>query len=247
MITRRSITWPMPDSRSHRGAHPEDARDFAADCWPRLRSAGEELSFLFERAYAADSALKLVGDHHQLTARQRKAAQRAACGEPARLSRKARRLTPPQLRGRTLCIDGFNCLITVEAWLSGAPLFLGRDGALRDLASVHGSYRAVQESEQAATLLVATLLAHGVHGVRILLDRPVGNSGRTRGLFEQACQQASLSAQVELSDRVDQELVASGLPVASSDSWILDQALAWLDLPGLVIAGRGEPWLVDLS
>src|SRR5688500_5821476 len=232
MITARSITRSMPDSRSHRGAHPEDARDFARGHELRLATACEELSFLFERDYAVDSALKLIGDHHQLTARQRKAVLRAACGESARLARVRRRLSGAQLTGRTLCIDGFNCLITLEAWLSGAPLFLGRDRALRDRASVHGSYRAVEETERAAALLVACLVTHAVHDARILLDRPVGNSGRTRAMLEAACQAGALHAQVELRDRVDQELVESGLPVASSDGFILDHAAARLDLPG---------------
>ena len=41
----------MPDSRRHRGAHPEDARDFGEQALGKLRDASTELSFLLSRTY----------------------------------------------------------------------------------------------------------------------------------------------------------------------------------------------------
>jgi hypothetical protein len=238
----------MPDSRSHRGAHPEDARDFADAACPSLAAAARELSFLFEHAYAPDSALKLVGDHHQLTARQRKAVLRGACSDSSARGRRQRSVAASQLAGRKLAIDGFNCLISVEAMLSGAPLFRGRDGALRDLSSVHGSYRSVAETERAVELMLSALLRHSVASAEIVLDRPVGNSGRTRALFEQRRAQLVFDLELRLSDRVDQELASSHAVVASSDSWILDRAQAWLDLPATIAHDEKLClWLVDLS
>jgi hypothetical protein len=241
----------MPDSRNHRGAHPDDARDFGPDAVGSLRAAVVELSYLMERHYAHDASLKLVGDHHQLTVRQRKAVSRGACSDSARTGRSARRVQVEQLRGRTLAVDGFNCLITMESSLSGAPLFRGRDGALRDLASVHGTYRSVDETLPAATRLVELCARQDVARALILLDRPVGNSGRTRALFEQACDAAELPAEVLLSDSVDRELVACGARgsvVASSDSWILDRAEAWVDLPlALLATSESAPWLIDFT
>ena len=237
----------MPDSRSHRGAHPEDARDFAPGAVPVLRVAAGELSFLLGRGYAVDASLKLVGDHHQLTARQRKAVARGACPDETQRARKGRHSTMAQLCGRALAIDGFNCLITVEAMLSGAPLFRGRDGALRDLASVHGSYRAVAETEAAAAALTGLLARVAPSHVQILLDRPVGNSGRTRDLLETSCASAQLEAEVALHDHVDRALVSGGRVVASSDAWLLDHAAGWVDLPmALLDTQPTSPWLIDL-
>lgn len=236
----------MPDTRSHRGAHPEDPKDFAPTALPRLCAATLELSFLMSRDYASESALKLVGDHHQLTKRQRTAVQRGSCGDGALAGRKARQLAPSEWRGRGIAVDGFNCLITVESWLSGAPLFRGRDGALRDLASVHGTYRSVVESERAAEMLTMLLREQRVSEVLILLDRPVGNSGRTRALLERAARRAGLAADVQLNERVDATLVESQLAVASSDSFILDRAPAWLDLPA-ALQREGGGWLVELA
>ena len=58
----------MPDRRKHRGPHPEDGPLFAPANWPDLRCAVSHLSWLLTRAYAWESALKLVGDHFRLTA-----------------------------------------------------------------------------------------------------------------------------------------------------------------------------------
>lgn len=236
----------VPDTQSHRGAHPEDARDFAPSAEPSLRAAARELSFLLTHDYASDAALKLVGDHHQLTARQRKAVQRASASDRAIAGRRAHRTAGAQLAGQKLSLDGFNCLITVEAMLSGAPILRCRDGMLRDLASVHGTYRSVQESERAVDLLLEALVRRSVAEAHVLLDRPVGNSGRTRALFERRAESRSLSVRVSLTERVDPELACCADIVASSDSWILDRAARSLDLPALVAEDAELAlWLVD--
>ena len=61
----------MPDRRQHRGQHPDDQRLFDEAYREILRIAVAEYSWLLTRHYATDSALKLVGDHHGLTVRQR--------------------------------------------------------------------------------------------------------------------------------------------------------------------------------
>ncbi|HYP53983.1 MAG TPA: DUF434 domain-containing protein, partial [Pyrinomonadaceae bacterium] len=73
-----------PDRRQHRGAHPEDERLFAPSQVAALREAVGELSWLFGRGYAPRSAVKLVGDRHSLTGRQRLAVARAACSDEQR-------------------------------------------------------------------------------------------------------------------------------------------------------------------
>lgn len=224
----------MPDHRLHRGAHPEDAEDFAELRWPSLRTATAELSWLLTHGYAPVAALKLVGDHHQLTERQRRAVMRGSCGDEALARRIARRMDAADLAGRHIGIDGFNCLITIEAMLSGAVIFVGRDGACRDLASVHGTWRKVEETLPALRALCAVLETCGVAGARIYLDRPVGNSGRLRGFVEQAFAGGAVPAEVVLVDAVDPVIVAREVVVASSDSWVIDHAPRWVDLPELV-------------
>ena len=107
--------------------------------------------------YTIKGALKLVGDRHSLTERQRLAVSRAACADQSKDRRAATRVRAQEIAGEDLIIDGFNLIITVEAALSGGVLMDCRDGCIRDLSSVHGSYRSVNETDQAIQLIGTAL------------------------------------------------------------------------------------------
>src|SRR5947208_11694766 len=85
---------PVPDHRTHRGPHPEDAGLFAPAAVPDLRAATGDLSWLLTRGYASPSALKVAGDRYHLNARQRIAVMRCACSDAARDARGAKRVLP---------------------------------------------------------------------------------------------------------------------------------------------------------
>jgi len=243
----------MPDKRKHRGRHPDDDRLFAPRTHESLRMAVGECSWLLTRGYAEPSALKLVGDHHNLTSRQRMAVRRAACPDAALVERGRKRIGPDGLAGRALAIDGYNVLITIEAALSGGLVFIGRDGCYRDLASVHGTYRKVEETIPAVELIFACVTELAPAQVTLLLDRPVANSGRLRGLIEERVTAAGTEGDapvvwsIELADRPDAVLSEFHGVVASSDSIILDRCHAWIDLAAHIIDDRlPKSSLIDL-
>jgi hypothetical protein len=148
------------------------------------------------------------------------------------------------MKGRALAIDGFNVLVTGESALSGGVVLRGRDGALRDLGAVHGTYRPVEETDAVIAAIAELLGAAAPARVRWFLDRPVSNSGRLAARLRAA----DPAWEVELVDAVDPVLARCGDVAATSDSWILDRAPAWCDLPAAVIAARGPAaWLLDLA
>jgi hypothetical protein len=136
----------LPDTRAHRGPHPEDALLFAPEALPALREATTDLCWLLTRGYPSGSALVLVGDRYQLAARQRVAVARAACSQSDRAGRAARQVAPEGMAGRPLLLDGYNVLTTVEAAMARGVILAARDGAYRDMASMHGSFRRVAET-----------------------------------------------------------------------------------------------------
>jgi hypothetical protein len=242
----------VPDHRTHRGAHPEDARLFAADALPGLRAATAELSWLLTRGYAAPSALGLVGDRHALNARQRVAVRRCACADGALESRLARRVATGGVAGRLLLIDGYNVLTTVEASLGGGVVLAGRDGCFRDMASMHGTYRSVEETRPALELFADRLAALGVTSARWYLDAPVSNSGRLRAILLDVARQRGQRWEVDLvpdPDAVLPALAASdpGVVVATADSGILDAPVAWFSLAAEIVGSVQRAWVVDLS
>lgn len=202
---------------------------------------------MLERGYPIAASLKLVGDRHRLRSRQRLAVSRAACPESRCRERASRCRSLESLSDREILIDGFNLLITIEAALSGGVLLRCRDECLRDLSSVHGSYRAVQETEQALDLIGRFLEPLAPRAVTWLLDRPVSNSGRLARSITALAAQRAWPWGVEVVFNPDTELRASGRLVVSTDSAVLDGAACWANVAAhLVDAHLLESWVVDL-
>ncbi|EDM77364.1 uncharacterized conserved protein, putative [Plesiocystis pacifica SIR-1] len=240
-----------------RGPAQDDAVDFGAEALPGLRTAVSELAWLLSRGYATTSALELVGNRHDLRARQRTAVLRCTCTDDEAEARTARRVGAAQLRGRAVALDGFNVLIAVESALAGGVVLRGRDGALRDMASVHGSYRRSETTQAAAEAIGEQLAALGPSAVLWLLDRPVSNSGRLKVSLAELAQARGWPWTIELDFDPDKRLAqlggegASASPppvVASGDGWILDRVDASFDLAAHTIAAaRPDAWLLDLG
>ncbi len=226
----------MPDTRSHRGPHPEDGQLFGPEAQPRLVEAVADLCWLLTRGYATPSALKLVGDRYALAARQRVAVARCACSDAQQARRSAHRVDGRQVRGQRVWLDGYNVLTTIEAALGGGVILDARDGAYRDMASMHGSYRKVAETRPALELLGRTLGELGADECRWYLDRPVSNSGRLKQVMEETAASGGWRWEVELVPDPDPILSRAEEIVATADSVILDRCQSWLNLARETIA-----------
>ena len=225
----------MPDRRTHRGRHPEDARLFGQAAVERLRSAVEDFSLLLTKGYGEKGALKLVGDKFSLTARQRLAVLRNACSDEQLDVRSRHRAGLGELREKAVAVDGYNVLITVEAAMSGGVIFRGRDGCYKDLASIHGTYRRVSETLPAVQLIGDFLVEIGVGEVVWLLDSPVSNSGRLKTFIAELAEENGWQWDIRLLANPDAELIKSERIVASSDGVVLDRCGEWVNLAAEII------------
>jgi len=238
----------MPDRRRHRGLHPQDRRLFDAAVLPLLQRAVADLSWLLSAGYASRSALALVGDRYQLTERQRVAVVRCACADAAMRSRHDRCLPADALDGGTLQVDGYNVLMTVEVALSGGLLLLGRDGCLRDLASMQGSFHRVNETAPAILLIGQTLTALRVAHVQWYLDSPVSNSGRLQAALRQLAAEREWPWEVTLVPNPDAVLSRGDGIVTTADSAILDRCEQWYPLArDVVVRWVPEAEILDLG
>jgi hypothetical protein len=238
----------VPDTREHRGPHPADAELFAPALLPRLREAVADFSLLLTKGYAEKGALKLVGDRFSLTQRQRLAVMRGSCSDQQRQSRLAHCVPIEALAGEPIAIDGYNLLITVEAALSGGLIFRGRDGCFRDLASIHGTYRKVEETVPAVKLIGEFLREIHVASALWLLDSPVSNSGRLKTLIGQLAHTSNWPWEIRLTISPDAELSKMGIIVVSTDSVVLDACARWTNLAVEIITRRlPATAVIDLS
>lgn len=193
------------------------------------------------------SALKLVGDQYNLTERQRLAVSRAACTDEQRELRSAHRLSVESIENEDLVIDGFNLIITLEAALGGGVLIVCRDGCLRDLSSVHGSYRSVLETERAILLIGEALETLKPRFARWFLDRPISNSGRLAERIRNLANVRGWPWEVEVVFNPDAEIIASSAIAVTSDSLILDGVARWINFNDYLIRrSLPQSWMIDL-
>lgn len=241
----------MPDRRRRRGPAPEDSVAFAAEEVERLTLACDDLSWLLSRGYPSKASLALVGDKHRLTARQRKALQRTAASDAACTRRAQKRVTPGELKGEVVEIDGYNVLLTVEAALSGGLLLLARDGALRDLAALSRHYKHLEVTRPALQHIGRWLEAAEVRQVYWWFDRPISNSGRLAGVLREEAEHHGWPWQVECIASPDAQLRRSSHIVATADSAILDNCEHWLSLARHVVEDSVRRdvgvWQLDFS
>jgi hypothetical protein len=233
----------MSDKRQHRGPNPQDCKLFRSENVPILRQAAADYSLLLTKNYPQNASLKLVGDKFELTDRQRLAILRSCCSDRHAMIRKSSEVKPENLSGEEMLIDGYNVLITIEAAISGAFVFIGRDGCFRDLAGLHGTYRKVSETLPAIELINTCLRELKLSQTLWLLDKPVSNSGRLKKIIESETKNPA-----QLIDNPDGELKRTDKIAASSDSIILDSCKRWFNLARYVIIQKKLPAkIIDLS
>ena len=238
----------MPNKQKHRGAHPEDAKLFTPAHIAELRQAIEHLSYLLSRDYPFAASIKLVGDRFRFSERQRQALQHSVSSRQAVELRRKTQLPLNELAGKQVIIDGYNQLIPIECALSGAPLFIGLDGCYRDIASIHSTYRKVEETLPAIELIGSTLQQFGVEKTVWVLDSPVSNSGRLKMMLLEVAAQKGWNWDVLLEHNPDKYITQHDMVALSSDSWVLDRAKSWVNFTAYIIDTYiKDAWIMDLQ
>ena len=214
----------------NRGPQPNDHQLFAPKFHSALRAATDDLCWLLGRGYGADSALHLVGNRYRLNKRQRTAVGRCAASPQAVEMRKAKEFPVAELAGRHVAIDGFNLLILLESAGGGGIVLRGRDGALRDLASVHGTYKHVKQTLPALQRTGEAL--RSAASVTWYFDAPVSNSGRLKTMLRELAEEHGFSWTIELVNNPDRTLMElpDEIVLVTSDAWILDEGGPWCNL-----------------
>jgi hypothetical protein len=238
----------VPDNRSHRGPHPEDACRFDPSQLPALRHAVADLSWLFGRGYGDASALKIVGDRYRLDQRQRQAVMRCACTDATRSQRLSKQVAMREVAGSKIHIDGYNLLTTIETALGGGVVLIARDTLYRDIAGVHGTWRRVEETVPALGLVGETAAGLGIASCVWYLDRPVSNSGRLSEIIRTLASEHGWDWAVHVVPNPDDDLAATSEIIVTADGVVLDHSHRWFGLAHAIIATKvANAHVVDLS
>ena len=246
----RSLCDPETVARhqSHRGPATRDDKLFAGRQLPALRAATHDLCWLLDHGYAFSSSTELVGNRYNLTSRQRMAVSRCACSIESVQLRRQHQVSPAEVRGRELWLDGYNVLTLLESALAGGVVLLGRDGCCRDIAGIHRRYRKVDETAPVLRMIGETVSAWGATCCHWWLDKPVSNSGRLKTFIHELAARAGWNMPVELVFNPDKILWESEQIIATSDGVILDQCGRWVNLTKEIIEQKiGQTRVVNLS
>ena len=225
--------------QAKRGFVPKDERYFSPTALGTLRIASQHITYLIDNGYDLKQASAFVGDHFQLSERQRVAIMRSVATSDQLADRRAKEVPIERLGGMEVWIDGLNTIITLEVMLVDSTLLSCMDGAVRDLAALRGTYHLIPATSDAAQLLFDVLQDAGVQKVTILLDQPVSNSGRLKGLLDTVGRAYSFAFDVRVQGGVDRSLFGKE-HVISSDSVVLDHCASWVNLARHCMELRGK-------
>ncbi|MEW8994545.1 DUF434 domain-containing protein [Clostridium sp.] len=218
---------------TRRGYAPRDEKEFGDEYRDKLYKAGEELLFLLNRGYKIKGASTFVGNHYLLSERQRLALVRGISKSEDVTNRKSKEVTD-SLSGKTIHIDGFNTIITLEVALSNSLIIRSMDGTIRDLAGLRGSYSLIDKTDKAIKLIGEKLAEYKVHKAIFYLDKPVSNSGRLKMKILELLENLQFEIEVENINNVDSVLETKE-NVVSSDAIIIDKCKSWINMNRYII------------
>jgi hypothetical protein len=227
-----------------RGFYPDDYIDFNGKALGCIKQAAEDICWLLNRGYDIRQAVTFAGNHYSLKERQRLALVRALASDRRLAERLRKQVTSVHMD--RIAVDGFNTIITLETALSHSPVFFCRDGTVRDLAGLHGTYRIIDKTYKAVQLVFDSLKENGVSAALFFLDRQVSNSGRLKSFIAEIAEAAAFPVWIELVPDVDMQLIKEPV-VISSDSVVLDKCTSWYNLVRSIIEEYlPDTWIVRL-
>ena len=153
-------------------------------------------------------------------------------------SRKNKRISVGELGGRTVAIDGYNVLITVESLIVGAPVYLCDDGFLRDTRGIFRRYRSSDQTILALREILSILKGSGVGRAEFLLDQQISRSGELAAKIRDMMVEHDVPGSAKTAKDVDRRLKLANCPVATGDGAIIDLASEVVDLPAEVAKRR---------
>lgn len=214
-----------------RGYVPEDERDFSDKAVPLLQKALSDICELLNRGYDVKPASTFVGNHYQLSERQRLALARAASSDENIALRQSKLIPAPDGK---VSVDGLNLIITLETALSDTTLYRCTDGTIRDLAAMRGTYRIIDHTHTAVKLIFDKLTAIGAQSVVFYLDAPVSNTGRLKTLILETSAGYPLNTGCELVPNADCILKTLS-NIVTADAIILNECISWLNMGAQII------------
>ncbi len=216
-----------------RGFVPNDIKDFSPKSIETLKVASSDILAIINRGYPIKSVSTFVGNHYQLSERQRLALVRAI-SPTVDVQSRLDKLISTTCDGSTVYLDGLNVVITLETMLSKTTLIRCMDGTIRDLCGLRGTYRLIQNTDMAIKLIGDELSNLNISKAVFYLDSPVSNTGRLSQRIYEVLKDYPFNVEVELVPNADVILEKQSY-VITSDAIILNHCKSWINLVSEIV------------
>lgn len=198
------------------------------------KEAIEDLRYLLSRGYDRSSAIKFIGDRYLLSKEQRLILYRAVYPEEAALLHKSKLISPGEVKGNRLLIDGFNVIWTVFSAIKGRPVILCDDGLIRDISGIHGSI--IEEDVFSGLKLIISNVAQLIPSETIFFfEKQISKSGEIAKMVKMLLRESDLLGDARLTTSPDHELTSLDGIVSTSDSIVVEKAKKVFDLAAYII------------
>ena len=219
-----------------RGYCASDEKEFSNKSKDKLYKAGKDLNYLLSNGYNLKGASVFVGNHYLLSERQRLSLARGISASEDVKLRKDKEIKE-NFKGRTVHIDGFNTIITLETAFSNSLLLKSMDGTIRDLAGLRGTYKVIDKTLEALKVIKETFEDFKIGKAVFYLDAPVSNSGRLKEKIFEILGEADFEVEVQVIYNVDSTLEKLD-NVISTDAIILNKCEGWINLNRYIMDER---------
>ena len=206
----------------------------------KLEVAKKDFRYLLNQGYPRKGALKFVGDHYLLEELPRNYLYRTVFSKDQAEIRRIKLVLLADIKNKTVFIDGYNVLITLESICGGENglIVRGDDGVIRDVKAVFGKYKGNKMTKSVLNSVISLLKLYHPLSVRVFYDSQVSFSGELAKLTREIMAMHGVHGTAETSENVDFQLVhlsrdVEGI-VATSDSVIMDKVDKILDIPSFI-------------
>lgn len=200
-----------------------------------IKKAAIDFRYLLDRGYPRRASLELIGNRYQLDSDERHLLHRSVFSKKDSQIRLKKKIPLNELKGRSLAIDGYNVLITIEAGISKRPLILGDDGFIRDISDVSKNYRKSQITLEALKLIFKTLNKIKPNYTLFLFDSPISRSGELAHEVRDFLKKERLSGNAMAIKVPEHILIGFKGIIATSDTAIINKSRKVVDLAGDIL------------
>ena len=201
-----------------------------------MAEAARDIRYLLERGYKRDSSIRFAADHYGLDKNDRYILARTVFSPDSSKARKKKKLHCEELKGKTLLVDGYNVLITLESMLGGERIWIADDSFLRDIQGVFNKHSNNKLTFQAVEELLSFLLSSEVKKTDVLLDTQMKYSGELAAHIRKRMKELSMKGEARTSRHVDYDLknCQPSYVVATADGIIIDSVKNVIDIPACI-------------